>query len=112
MPRDLDLAFSALADPTRRSILAALSGGERTVGDLVSLHPLSQPAITKHLNVLERARLIRRGRAGQTRPCTLDPEGLKAVADWVGRYRTHWDDAFDRMEDYLATLSFSETPDD
>ena len=112
MAQSLDLAFLALSDPTRRSILAALSQGQRTVGDLVALHDLSQPAITKHLNVLERAHLIQRGRAGQTRPCSLDPEGLRAVADWVARYRAHWDQAFDRMEDYLNTLSFSETPDD
>ena len=108
----LDRAFAALADPTRRSILAALASGNRTVTDLVEMHDLSQPAITKHLKVLEAGGLIRRGRVGQTRPCALDPEGLKRVAGWVDTYRTHWDSAFDRMEGYLKTLSFSEVPDD
>lgn len=112
MPQSLDLAFAALSDPTRRSILSAVAEGPRTVGELVALHDLSQPAITKHLNVLERAKFVRRDRAGQTRPCSLDEEGLKTVADWLGQYRAHWDSAFDRMEDYLKTLSFPETPND
>jgi DNA-binding transcriptional ArsR family regulator len=112
MTESLDLAFAALSDATRRSILAELSEGERTVNDLVAMHDLSQPAITKHLKVLEAAGLISRGRVGQTRPCALDPEGLKAVAGWVDTYRKHWDDAFDRMDRYLRNLKFSETPND
>lgn len=109
---ELDKAFAALADPTRRSILAELSTGECTVNDLVAKHTLSQPAITKHLKVLEGAGLIRRGRVGQTRPCALEPEGLRHVAGWVDAYRDRWESAFDRMEDYLASLSFSKTPND
>lgn len=112
MTEALDRTFAALADPTRRSIIAVLADGERTVNDLVAMHELSQPAITKHLKVLEGAGLVRRARVGQTRPCHLEPEGLKRVAGWVERYRAQWDGAFDRMDEYLKSLRFPEKPND
>jgi len=104
MPDPLDRTFAALSDPTRRAILAELSLGARTVTDLVAAHALSQPAISKHLKVLEGAGLIRRGRAAQTRPCILNPEGLQAVDGWLERYRGHWTGAFDRMEALIRRL--------
>ena len=104
MADTLTRTFAALADPTRRAMLAELAGGALTVNQLVDRHHLSQPAISKHLKVLEGAGLIRRGRAAQTRPCILNPEGLQAVDGWLERYRGHWTAAFDRMEALIRRL--------
>lgn len=94
----------ALADPTRRAILARLSAGETTVNELAEPFAMSLPAVSKHLKVLERAKLISRSRSAQWRPCRLEPEPLKAVDSWVSDYRTLWEHRLDRLEDYLATL--------
>lgn len=94
----------ALADPTRRAILARLSKGEATVNELAAPFDISLPAVSKHLKVLERAQLISRGRTAQWRPCRLEPEPLKAVDGWLGDYRTLWEHRLDRLEDYLTTL--------
>ncbi len=105
MPSDhLSQTFSALADPTRRAILASLTTGEKTVSDLAHPFDMSMPAITKHLKVLERARLIERGREAQYRPCRLHPEPLKDIDTWIGQYRKFWEASFDRLEDYLQEL--------
>jgi DNA-binding transcriptional ArsR family regulator len=101
---DLNLAFAALADPTRRAILAKLAAGEATVTELAAPFDMSLPAISRHLKVLEQAGLISRGREAQWRPCRLDTAGLKKVDGWVGRYRKLWDKSFDRMDAYLAEL--------
>lgn len=104
-PQDkLDAVFSALADPTRRAILARLTEGEATVGDLAAPFDISGPAITKHLKVLEKAGLITRGREAQWRPARLQPEGLKTVADWLEHYRRFWDASFDRLDAYLRQV--------
>jgi DNA-binding transcriptional ArsR family regulator len=108
----LDAAFHALADPTRRAILARLSAGEATVGELAEPFDMSGPAITKHLNVLERAGLITRGRLAQTRPCRLAPEPLREVEAWVSRYRKAWEDRFDRLDAFLQDLKTKDTPHD
>ena len=100
----LSLAFSALADPTRRAILAELALGERTVNQLVEGRGLSQPAISKHLKVLQRAGLIERGREAQTRPCRIVPEGLEAARGWIDRCRADWEEAFERMDSLLAAM--------
>lgn len=100
----LSLTFSALADPTRRSILARLASGEASVTELAAPFKMSLPAISKHLKVLERAGLIARGREAQWRPCRLEPEALKTVADWVEEYRQLWEERFDRLDAYLQTL--------
>jgi DNA-binding transcriptional ArsR family regulator len=110
MPDTLTRTFAALADPTRRAMLADLTSGVLTVNDLVDRHHLSQPAISKHLKVLEAAGLISRGKVAQTRPCILNPEGLKTAAAWVDAYRHHWDAAFDRIDSILATLTPPEKP--
>jgi DNA-binding transcriptional ArsR family regulator len=105
MPTDtLSLTFSALADPTRRAILARLSKGEATVTELAAPFDISLPAVTKHLKVLEKAGLITRGRDAQWRPCTLAATPLREVSQWVEQYREHWEQRFDRMESYLQTL--------
>lgn len=101
----LSLAFGALADPTRRAILAQLSTGEATVNDIVARHSLSQPAISKHLKVLEDAGLVTRRRERAMRPCAIAPEGLKAAAGWIDHYRRFWEGAFDRMDDILASMA-------
>src|SRR5579864_7615705 len=102
MPPDhLTATFSALADPTRRAILARLASGETSVTSLAEPFAMSLPAISKHLKVLERAGLIARGRDAQWRPCRLEPGPLKDVADWVGRYRRFWEQSFDRLDEYL-----------
>ena len=111
MADTLTRTFAALADPTRRAMLAELADGALTVNQLVDRHHLSQPAISKHLKVLEGAGLIRRGRAAQTRPCILNPDGLKSAASWIDAYRHHWDAAFDRMDSFLATLKTTDKPD-
>ena len=105
MPADrLSHTFSALADPTRRAILARLAGGETTVTELAEPFDMSLPAVTKHLKVLERAGLIARGRDAQWRPCRLHAEPLKAAADWIEHYRRFWEQSFDRLEGYLHEL--------
>jgi DNA-binding transcriptional ArsR family regulator len=103
-PDRLDSTFAALADPTRRAILARLADGETSVTELAQPFAMSLPAVSKHLKVLERAGLIARGREAQWRPCRLEPEPLKDVADWVGEYRRHWEERFSRLEDYLREL--------
>jgi DNA-binding transcriptional ArsR family regulator len=100
----LSLTFAALADPTRRAILARLASGEATVSELAAPFDLSLPAISKHLKVLQRAGLIEQGRHAQWRPCRLKPERLHDVAAWVGQYRRHWEESFDRLDDYLREL--------
>lgn len=102
MQRDsLSTTFAALADPTRRAILARLAAGEATVTELAAPFSISLPAITKHLKVLEGAGLIRRGRQAQWRPCALAAEPLREVADWVQQYRQFWEHNFDRLEEFL-----------
>ena len=100
----LDLTFAALADPTRRAILARLAGGPASVTELAAPFKMTLPAVSKHLKVLERAGLIGRGRDAQWRPCSLNAAPLKDVADWVGSYRRFWDESFDRLEEYLREL--------
>ncbi len=100
----LSATFSALADPTRRAILARLSEGEMSVKELARPFAMSLPAISKHLKVLERAKLITRTRAAQWRPCRLKANPLKEVADWVGEYRRFWEESFDRLDEYLKEL--------
>jgi DNA-binding transcriptional ArsR family regulator len=108
----LSTIFAALADPTRRAILARLASGEATVTELAAPFDMSLPAISKHLKVLQRAGLIEQGRQAQWRPCRLRPERLRDVADWVGEYRRHWEASFDRLDDYLRELQSKETNDD
>ncbi len=100
----LSAKFAALADPTRRAILARLALGETTVGELAEPFDMSGPAISKHLKVLEKAGLITRGREAQWRPCKLEPLALKTVDDWLEEYRRLWEERFDRLEDYLKTI--------
>src|ERR1700736_78 len=108
----LDATFAALADPTRRAILARLASGEAAVTDLAEPFAMSQPAISKHLKVLERAGLISRTRQAQRRPCRLQAERLKNVAEWVGSYRQFWEASFNRLDDYLEELQTKEKPHD
>lgn len=108
----LSLTFGALADPTRRAILARLAQGAATVKELSAPFSMSGPAISKHLRVLERAGLIARGREAQWRPCTLDAAPLEEVAEWADGYRRFWDASYDRLDDYLAQLKQKETDDD
>jgi DNA-binding transcriptional ArsR family regulator len=108
MSDPLSGTLAALADPTRRAILARLALGEATVGELGAPFDMSGPAISKHLKVLERAGLIRRGRDAQRRPCTLEAARLKDVADWVAGYRRFWEGSLDRLEDYLQELQKKE----
>ena len=100
----LSVVFGALADPTRRAILARLAEGEATVGQLAEPFDLSLPAVSKHLKVLERAGLISRGRAAQRRPCRLDAEPLRVAAGWVDRYRVFWEGGLDRLDAHLRQL--------
>ena len=100
----LSTTLSALADPTRRAILARLALGEASVNALAEPFAMSLPGISKHLKVLERAGLISRGRQAQWRPCTLKPEPLREVAGWVDDYRSFWEQSFDTMDSYLQTL--------
>ena len=105
MPRDaLSVTFSALADPTRRAILARLASGETSVTELAEPFDMTLPAITKHLKVLERAGLIARGREAQWRPCRLQATPLRGIADWVDHYRRFWEQSFDRLDDYLNEI--------
>ncbi|MBA2315279.1 MAG: helix-turn-helix transcriptional regulator [Chloroflexi bacterium] len=108
----LSTTFAALADPTRRAILARLARGEAMVTELAAPFDLSLPAISKHLKVLQRAGLIEQGRQAQWRPCRLRPEPLSNVADWVGQYRRHWEASFERLDDYLRELQATDRNDD
>jgi DNA-binding transcriptional ArsR family regulator len=104
----LDATFAALADPTRRAIVARLAKGEASVMELAEPFDMSQPAISKHLKVLERAGLISRGRDAQRRPCRLEAAPLREVTDWLERYRELWDARFDRLENFLEELKDKE----
>src|ERR1051326_4512108 len=99
--RRLDATFAALADPTRRAILARLASGEASVTELAEPFAMSQPAISKHLKVLERAGLISRGRDAQRRPCRLEAAPLKVATDWLARYREFWEQSFARLDEVL-----------
>jgi DNA-binding transcriptional ArsR family regulator len=111
VPTDhLTTTFSALADPTRRAILARLATGETTVTAIARPFRMSLPAVSRHLKVLERAGLIRRGRDAQWRPCRLKAAPLREVATWVETYRQHWEQRLDRLEEYLSELQSPETP--
>ncbi len=110
-PDRLSSTFSALADPTRRAILARLSTGEASVKDLAKPFDMSLPAVSKHLKVLERAGLIARSRDAQWRPCRLQPEALHEAADWIEQYRQFWEESLDRLEDYLRELQAAPPPD-
>ena len=105
----LDLVFGALADPTRRAILTRIAKGEATVNELVEPFALSQPTISKHLKVLERAGLISRGRAAQTRPVKINAAPLKDVEMWLGDFRRFWSEGFDKLEDYVEEMKAKET---
>ena len=105
MPTDqLTATFSALADPTRRAILARLVDGDATVGELAEPHDISGPAISRHLKVLERAGLISRGRRAQWRPCHLETQPLRAADTWMDRYRGVWNESWDRLDDHLRDV--------
>lgn len=107
MQDNLSATFSALADPTRRAMLARLSEGEANVSDLAKpfLNEMSLPAITKHLKVLEKAGLITKSRDAQWRPCKINAEALKDVAGWMEQYRVFWEESFDRLDEYLKTVT-------
>ncbi|MBK7944619.1 MAG: winged helix-turn-helix transcriptional regulator [Flavobacteriales bacterium] len=100
----LSLTFSALADPTRRAILSRLSSGPASVNELAAPFSMSLPAVSKHLKVLERAQLIKRGKEAQWRPCELKAEPLKEADAWIEQYRTMWEERFDRLDAYLIEL--------
>jgi DNA-binding transcriptional ArsR family regulator len=109
MPADrLSTTFAALADPTRRAILARLALGQTSVTELAEPFEMSLPAISKHLKVLEHAGLIARGREAQWRPCRIEGTALKDVDNWLERYRQFWDQSFDRLDDYLRELQANE----
>jgi len=110
MAADLSNTFAALADPTRRAILARLALGETTVTELAEPFAMSGPAISKHLKVLERAGLIARGREAQWRPCRLKAGPLKDAAGWLEEYRRFWEESFDRLDEYLRELQSKEKP--
>jgi DNA-binding transcriptional ArsR family regulator len=113
MPETIDqlsATFAALADPTRRAILARLANGAASVKELSAPFHMSGPAICKHLRVLEKAGLIQRGRDAQLRPRTLDAAPLKEVAEWASEFRRFWDASYERLDDYLHTLSKQEKP--
>ena len=109
MTDPLSTTLSALADPTRRAILARLSQGEATVNELAKPFEISLPAVSRHLKVLERAGLISRGRAAQWRPCKIEIDSLKAVDDWLSVYRHFWEQSFDRMAAYLEEIKEGKT---
>ena len=104
----LDATFAALSDPTRRAILARLATGEANVTELAKPFDMSQPAISKHLKVLERAGLISRTRDAQSRPCRLEGRRLKEATEWMERYRRFWEESFDRLDEYLGELKKQE----
>jgi DNA-binding transcriptional ArsR family regulator len=107
----LSTTFAALADPTRRAILARLAKGEASVTELATPFEMSLPAVSKHLKVLEKAGLIVRGRSAQWRPCRLEAGPLAAVADWVGDYRQFWESSFDRLDEHLREIQKGKTDD-
>jgi DNA-binding transcriptional ArsR family regulator len=110
MPTDrLSATFAALADPTRRAILARLALGETSVTELAQPFEMSLPAVSKHLKVLERAGLIARGREAQWRPCRIEPRALKDVDAWLERYRRFWDESLDRLDAYLRQMQAKES---
>jgi DNA-binding transcriptional ArsR family regulator len=104
MTDQLSSVFGALADPTRREILARLADGEASVNELAAPFPISLQAISKHLKVLERAGLITRGRDAQWRPCRIEPAPLRDIAEWMQQYRRLWDERYERLDDYLHDL--------
>jgi DNA-binding transcriptional ArsR family regulator len=110
MVDQLSTVFSALADPTRRAILARLADGEATVNQLAEPFPMSLQAVSKHLKVLEQAGLITRGRDAQWRPCKLEAAPLREVAEWTERYRRFWDERYDRLDSYLQELQQTADP--
>ena len=109
-PDRLSSTLAALADPTRRAILARLAAGETSVTELAKPFRMSLPAVSKHLKVLERAGLIARGRSAQWRPCRLDAGPMREAAEFLAGYRRFWDQSFDRLDDYLADLNAKEQP--
>ena len=112
MSKNLDATFAALADPTRRAILARLAEGEASVTELAAPFEMSLPAISKHLKVLERAGLVLRGRDAQWRPCRLDARPLQEAAVFIDKYRQFWEESFDRLDDYLKTLQQKDKQDE
>ena len=110
-PDQLNTTFAALADPTRRAILARLASGEASVTELAEPFEMSMPAISKHLKVLEHAGLIARGREAQWRPCRLQARPLKNVSEWIEHYRRFWTESFDRLDDYLREVQRKEKKD-
>ncbi|MEU4830968.1 metalloregulator ArsR/SmtB family transcription factor [Streptosporangium sp. NPDC023615] len=104
----LDATFAALADPTRRAILARLASGEATVTELAAPFRMSQPAVSKHLKVLERAGLVSRGRDAQRRPCRLEAGSLKAATDWLENYRRYWEESYQRLDALFGELTSEE----
>jgi DNA-binding transcriptional ArsR family regulator len=108
-PDPLTATFAALADPTRRAILARLAEGDANVSELSRPFDISQPAISRHLKVLERAGLISRGRAAQSRPCHLEAGRLKEATDWIALYRAFWEQSFDRLDELLVELKDRDT---
>jgi len=113
MPQDtLSATFGALADPTRRAILASLTTGEKTVSELAEPFDMTMPAVTKHLKVLEKANLIERSRQAQYRPCRLHPEPLKDIDEWMEHYRRFFEGSFDRLDDYLERIQAKENKDE
>ena len=111
-PDPLSQTFSALADPTRRAILARLAQGDATVTELARPFDMSLPGVSKHLKVLQRAGLVVQGRDAQWRPCRIEPARLHDVADWVEQYRQLWDERFDRLEAYLREVQVEGRNDD
>jgi len=107
-PDRLSTTFAALADPTRRAILARLASGEKSVNELAEPFEMSLPAVSKHLKVLESAGLIARGREAQWRPCRLEAAPLKDISNWVERYRRFWEESFDRLDAYLRDIQSKE----
>jgi DNA-binding transcriptional ArsR family regulator len=103
-PEELNRAFAALADPTRRAIVARLARGEATVMELAAPFDMTQPSISKHLKVLERAGLISRSRVAQTRPCRLEAAPLQRVGEWLDMYRSLWEHSFDRLDEFLKPV--------
>lgn len=108
----LSETFFALADPTRRAILASLTTGSKTVTELAEPFDMTMPAVTKHLKVLEKARLIERSRVAQYRPCTLHPQPLEELDQWLEQYRRFFEESFERLDDYLQQLQAEEESDD
>jgi DNA-binding transcriptional ArsR family regulator len=106
----LSTTFAALADPTRRAILARLSDGQASVGELAEPFDMSLPAVTKHLKVLQRAGLISQGREAQWRPCRLEARPMRDAVQWMETYRRHWEQRFDRLDEYLKSVHRPESP--